>query len=88
LREKIEEAFKETTNRLDGARTRVLSRDTLKGRIFCQFVGLNYHCFLHKKIKELKERLEKDCKDESLSAQEKDDKADLLKWCEGNQCKV
>ena len=54
LREKIEEAFKDTKNRLDGTRTRVWDGDTLKGRMFCQFVGLGYQCFLHAKIKELK----------------------------------
>ena len=45
LREKIEEAFKDTKNRLDGSRTRVWDGDTLKGSMFCQFVGLGYQCF-------------------------------------------
>ena len=80
LREKIEEAFKDTKNRLDGSRTRVWDGDTLKGRMFCQFVGLGYQCFLHTKIKELKEKLESSLGDKKLAEKDKVQNADLLKW--------
>ena len=80
LREKIEEAFKDTKNRLDGTRTRVWDGDSLKGRMFCQFVGLGYQCFLHTKIKELKEKLELSLSDKKLAEKDKDQNADLLKW--------
>ena len=71
LREKIEEAFKDTKNRLDGTRTRVWDGDTLKGRMFCQFIGLGYQCFLHTKIKELKEKLELSLSDKKLAEKDK-----------------
>ena len=80
LREKIEETFKDTKNRLDATRTRVWDGDTLKGRMFCQFVGLGYQCFLHAKIKELKEKLELSLSDKKLAEKDKDQNADLLKW--------
>ncbi|WP_418571994.1 hypothetical protein [Parasutterella sp.] len=80
LREKIEEAFKDTRNRLDGTRTRVWDGDTLKGRMFCQFVGLGYQCFLHTKIQELKEQLELSLRDSKLAKRDKEQNADLLKW--------
>ncbi len=80
LREKIEEAFKDTKNRLDGTRTRVWDGDTLKGRMFCQFVGLGYQCFLHTKIKELKEQLQSNPADKNLAQKEREQRADLLKW--------
>ena len=80
LREKIEEAFKDTKNRLDGMRTRVWDGDTPKGRMFCQFVGLGYQCFLHMKIKELKEKLQSNLADRSLAQKEREQRAELLKW--------
>lgn len=80
LREKIEETFKDTKNRLDGTRPRVCDGDTLKGRMFCQFAGLGYHCFLHAKIKELKKQLESSLNDEKLAEKDKEQRADLLKW--------
>lgn len=48
--------------------------------MFCQFVGLGYHCFLHTKIKELKEKLELSLSDKKLPEKDKDQNADLLKW--------
>lgn len=80
LREKIEEAFKDTKNRLEGTRTRIWDEDTLKGRMFCQFVGLRYQCFLHTKIKELKEKLEQSLSDKKVVEKDIDQNADLLKW--------
>lgn len=80
LQEKIEEAFKDTKNCLDGTRPRVWDVDTLKGCMFCQFLGLGYQCFLHTKIKELKEQLQSNPANKSLAQKEREQRADLLKW--------
>jgi len=63
LREKIEELFAVQKGRLDGARPRTWYPDNLRGRQFVQFIALGYHCFLMKKIKEVRVGLAK--KDES-----------------------
>jgi len=54
LREKIEELFSTQKGRLDGARPRTWYPENLRGRQFTQFVALGYHCFLSKKIKEVR----------------------------------
>ena len=59
LREKIEELFGVQKGGLDGARPRTWYPDNLRGRQFVQFVSLGYHCFLTKKIKEVRDRLGK-----------------------------
>lgn len=76
MREKNEEAFKDTKNGFDGTRTRVWDGYTLKGSIFCQFVGLGYQCFLHRKIKELKEQLQSNLGDKSLAQKEREQRAE------------
>jgi len=59
LREKIEELFAVQKGDLDGARPRTWYPDNLRGRQFAQFISLGYHCFLTKKIKEVRARLGK-----------------------------
>ncbi|WP_319547799.1 transposase [Desulfogranum marinum] len=59
MREKIEELFAVQKGRLDGARPRTWYPDNLRGRQFAQFISLGYHCFLTKKIKEVRARLSK-----------------------------
>ena len=59
LREKIEELFGVHKGSLDGARPRTWYPDNLRGRQFVQFISLGYHCFLTKKIKEVRARLGK-----------------------------
>ncbi|ACF42611.1 IS1634 family transposase [Pelodictyon phaeoclathratiforme] len=59
LREKIEEIFAVVKGGLDGARPRTWHPDNLRGRQFVQFVSLGYHCFLTKKIKEMRAELGK-----------------------------
>ncbi len=59
LREKIEELFAVQKGGLDGARPRTWYPDNLRGRQFTQFVSLGYHCFLTKKIKEVRARIGK-----------------------------
>ena len=58
LREKIEEAFKDTKNRFDGHRTRVWSDGTLQGRLFCQFVRLSYLYFIRSRFEQVVDKLE------------------------------
>ena len=57
LREKIEELFAVQKGGLDGAWPRAWYPDNLRGRQFVQFIALGYHCFLTKKISEVKARL-------------------------------
>jgi hypothetical protein len=59
LREKIEELFAVQKGGLDGARPRTWYPDNLRGRQFAQFVSLGYHCFLTKKIREVRAKLGK-----------------------------
>lgn len=85
LREKIEEAFKDTKNRFDGHRTRVWSDDTLQGRLFCQFVGLSYLYFIRSRFEQVVDKLEEivttRCKD-AIKIKEDEFKQyqGLLKW--------
>lgn len=58
-RNRIEEFFKLEKEFADGARPRVWNCDTLKGRMFAQFVALGYLSFLYARESELKERLGK-----------------------------
>ncbi len=73
LREKIEELFSVQKGGLDGARPRTWYPDNLRGRQFAQFVSLGYHCFLMKKIKEVRAKLGKnnDGKSKALITLEK-----------------
>jgi len=57
LREKVEELFAVQKGGLDGARPRTWYPDNLRGRQFVQFIALGYHCFLTKKIKEVRATL-------------------------------
>ena len=78
MNDKIFQAFAPV--RTPFARVREFNGDTLKGRMFCQFVGLGYQCFLHTKIQELKEQLELSLSDSKLAERDKEQNADLLKW--------
>ncbi len=80
LREKIEELFAVQKGDLDGSRPRTWYPDNLRGRQFAQFVSLGYHCFLTKKIKEVRAKLgeEKDGKTKHIVQLE----TKLDKWLE------
>lgn len=82
LREKIEELFCDQKNSFDGQRPRVWSPDRFRGRLFVQFVGLGLHCFISKKLEEVKETLgrEEDGKSAELIKAEKK----LLAWLENH----
>jgi len=78
LREKIEELFAVQKGKLDGARPRTWYPDSLRGRQFTQFVSLGYHCFLTKKIKEIRAKLGKNEAGKSKALIDLENKLD--KW--------
>lgn len=59
-RETIEEFFKAEKQHTDGTRTRVWSSDTLRGRMFVQFICLCYYEYLSEEIRKLKQSLGKE----------------------------
>ncbi len=79
-REKIEELFGVQKGGLDGARPRAWYPDNLRGRQFAQFVSLGYHCFLTKKIKDVRDRLGKNESEKSKALVKLEKKLD--KWLE------
>lgn len=56
-RETIESFFESGKQRADGTRTRVWNTDTLRGRLFVQFVSLCYYEYLSEAIREMKKPL-------------------------------
>ena len=80
LREKIEEIFAVVKGGLDGARPRTWHPDNLRGRQFVQFVSLGYHCFLTKKIKEMRAKLGKNGSGKTKALVDLENKLD--KWLE------
>ncbi len=77
-REKIEELFNVQKNSLDGKRPGTWFPDNLRGRLFCQFVALCYHCFLTKRIGEIREQLGKE--EEGKTKEEQDLENSLRRW--------
>jgi transposase len=57
-RETIESFFEAEKQHADGARTRVWNADTLRGRMFVQFVALCYYEYFGEEIRKLKRQLE------------------------------
>ena len=84
LREKIEELFGVEKGGLDGARPRTWYPDNLRGRQFVQFIALGYHCFLTKKIKEMRNGLGKNESEKPKALVKLEKKLD--KWLE--QCSL
>ena len=79
-REKLEELFATYKDSFDGRKPRTWYPENLYGRQFAQFVGLGYHCFLAKRILDVKKALseketEGKTKEEELSLEAK-----LLAW--------
>ena len=58
-RETIESFFESGKQRADGSRTRVWNTDTLRGRMFVQFVSLCYYEYLNERIRQMKFTLAK-----------------------------
>ncbi len=65
---------------LDGGRPRTWHPDNLRGRPFVQFVSLGYHCFLTKKIKEMRAGLGKNESEKTTALVKLENKLD--KWLE------
>jgi hypothetical protein len=80
LREKIEELFQDEKGSVDGRRPRIWYPDSLRGRMFVQFVALCYRCFIARKIKAVKEQL---CLPrEGLTQKQMDLEKNLKSWLE------
>ena len=78
-REKIEELFATYKDSFDGRKPRTWYPENLYGRQFAQFVGLDYHCFLAKRILDVKKALsEKET--EGKTKEELSLEAKLLAW--------
>jgi transposase len=56
-RETIESFFEAMKQHADGTRTRVWNADTLRGRMFVQFIALCYYEYLNEEIRKLKSTL-------------------------------
>ena len=69
-REAIEALFQAEKQQADGSRARVWTPDTLRGRMFVQFVELCYFEYFAEKIRQLKKDLRMQESDETLSSEE------------------
>ena len=78
LREKIEELFQDEKGSVDGRCPSIWHPDALQGRAFGQFIALCYRCFVVKKIKAVKEILDKD--DGRKTARRLELEKGLLNW--------
>jgi transposase len=58
-REYIENHFRSAKQSADGSRTRVWDSNTLRGRMFVQFIALCYYEFLSEEVRKMKETLGK-----------------------------
>lgn len=77
-RELIESFFEAEKQHADGTRPRVWNTDTLRGRMFVQFVTLCYYEYLSVKIRDIKQNL---CRpDSNLTKEEEKQEARLLAW--------
>lgn len=76
----IESFFEAEKQYADGTRTRVWDTDTLRGRMFVQFVSLCYYEYLSEQIRQMKTRLEIEVISDDTSAGEKKLCNKLLSW--------
>ena len=79
-RETIESFFQAEKQRADGARPRVWNADTLRGRMFLQFVALCYYEYLNDKVRILKQELSDPANNQHKSSVERDLESRLLSW--------
>jgi transposase len=78
-REHIEDYFRSAKQNTDSARIRVWDADTLRGRMFAQFVALCYHEYLNEEVRKLKMTLGTD---ENLSSVQMKLEKKLKSWLE------
>lgn len=82
-REKIEELFATYKENFDGRKPRTWYPENLYGRQFAQFIGLGYHCFLSKKILDVKALLAEKRVD-GKTKEEQNLEGKLLDWLNQN----
>ena len=68
-RETIESFFEPEKQRADGTRARVWYTDTLRGRMFVQFISLCYYEYFSEEIHKLKAVLDSEINGESLKSE-------------------
>lgn len=81
-RERIESFFESGKQRMDGSRLRVWDADTLRGRMFVQFVSLCYYEYLSEELRKIKRSLgnPEGREEESLDKAQLDDEKKLKAW--------
>ena len=67
-RETIESFFEAGKQHADGARARVWNTDTLRGRMFVQFVALCYYEYFSEELRKLKAALDKEINNSELTS--------------------
>jgi transposase len=78
-REYIEDYFRSAKQNADSARIRVWDADTLRGRMFVQFVSLCYYEYLSEEVRKLKQTLGRD---KNLSSTQLKLEKKLKSWLE------
>lgn len=81
-REAIEDLFQADKQKADGSRVRVWTPDTLRGRMFVQFVELCYYEYFANKIRELKKELRSQESSGLLGSEELKQVKKLRSWIE------
>lgn len=79
-RETIESFFEAEKQHADGTRARVWSADTLRGRMFVQFVSLCYYEYFSEEIRKLKRLLESETNGGELAKEELKVTKKLAAW--------
>ena len=78
LREKIEESFADQKGFLGGRRPMVWYPDSLKGRLFTQFIALGYLCYFQRRLKEIRMELAKN--KDSMTMEQFNLETKLARW--------
>lgn len=81
-RETIESFFESGKQHADGSRTRVWGPDTLRGRMFVQFVSLCYYEYLSEQIRQIKSTLGKQGSDDMRAKETIEAEKKLRSWME------
>ena len=81
-RETIEEFFEADKQRSDGSRVLVWTPDTLRGKMFVQFVELCYYEYLSEKIRQIKGSIGRNNPDPSISKEDFKAEEKLRSWME------
>lgn len=79
-RENIESFFEADKQHADGTRARVWDTDTLRGRMFVQFVSLCYYEYFSEEIRKLKKTLESEVNSSNMDSNELKTAKKLSNW--------